>query len=94
MSLLPGPEEVAVEGVREPSCLDGGRGGEQALRRHLPAEEGAAWPVVGVAATEEVLVDPFQSEERTQVVGEIHAQECPGRHLRGKWADASAAPVG
>ncbi len=62
-SLRPGPQEVAVQRVREPVRLDGGRGGQQALGRHLPAVEGLARPVVGVAPPEEVAVDPLERQQ-------------------------------
>ena len=84
-----GPQEVAVEGVGQPAGFDRGRGGEQALCRHLAPEEGAARPVVGVPAAEEVLVDPLECQERMQVVGEVHAQECAAERRGGKWAECS-----
>ena len=56
-------QEVAVQRVRETHRLDGGRGGEQALRRHLPAVQGLARPVVGVPAVEEIAVEPLEGQQ-------------------------------
>ena len=67
----PGPEEVAVERVRETIRLDGGRRGEQALGRHLPSVQGLARPEVGVAAAEQVAVDPLEVQQRGQILGEV-----------------------
>ena len=53
-----------MERVREAIGLDRGRRREQALRRHLAAVEGLARPVVGVAAAEEVAVDPLEGQQR------------------------------
>ena len=68
----PRPQEVAVERVGEAVGLHGGGRGEQALRRHLPAVE-VARPVVGVAPTEQVTVDPLQGRrERSRPRLEVH----------------------
>ena len=70
----PRPQEVAVERVGKAVGLHGGRRGEQTLRRHLPAVEGLAWSVVGVATAEEVTVDPLEGQQGREVFGavEVH----------------------
>ena len=88
-----GTQEVAVKRVWQPAGLDGGGGREQTLGRHLAAVEGPARAVVGVAAAEQILVDPFQREQRTQVGGEVHAPECAGRSPQGKWKRSPLRPV-
>ncbi len=65
----PGPEEVPVERVRQPTLVHRGRGGHEALRRDLPAVQALARAEVGVTATEEVAVDTLQRQQRDQVVG-------------------------
>ena len=51
--------------------LDRRRGRQEALGGDLPPIEGLARSVVGVAAAEEVSVDPLQQEERGEVVGQL-----------------------
>ena len=67
----PGPQEIAVQRVRQAALLDCGRGGQQALGRHLPAVQGWARAVVGVAGAEQVPVDPFEGQQLGQVVGDL-----------------------
>ena len=63
-----GPEEVAVQRVREAVVGNGEAGGPQRLRCHLAAVEAdARVTVVPVATAEQVAVELLEVEERGEV---------------------------
>ena len=87
----PGPQEVAVQRVRQAVLLNGRGGGQQALGRHLPAVERRARAVIGVTGAEQVAVDPFERQELGQVVGdlELHAHVVSAFQARTQSAHVS-----